>query len=124
MEVPNRQRLLIAEDEIMVAIDMERTLEAAGYTVVGVASTPAAALAILKNDTVDLALLDVNLGGESVFPLAERLRGLGIPFLFLSGYARDHVLRDEFRENTCLEKPCSDRELLSAIRKLITINAN
>lgn len=113
------RRLLIIEDEIMVAMDMERTLATAGYLIVGVASTVAAALRILKESPIDLAVLDVNLGGESVLPLAERLRADKIPFLFLSGYARDHVLRGEFQELPCLEKPCSDRVLLTALKKLL-----
>lgn len=116
---PIASRLLIVEDEIMVAMDMERTFQTAGYLIVGIASSLSAAFQILKRSPVDLAVLDVNLGGESVLPLAERLRSNGIPFLFLSGYARDHVLQTEFREFPCLEKPCSDRVLLKAVRKLI-----
>jgi len=80
-------RILVAEDEYLVADDLRRELEAAGADVLGPVPTVASALALLAvSDAVDGAILDVNLGGETVVPVAEALSARHVRFVFATGY--------------------------------------
>jgi CheY-like chemotaxis protein len=80
------KRVLVVEDEYLVAMDMSMWLEAAGAHVVGPASNVSAALEALKSAELDGAILDVNLRGEMAFPVADALVARGIPFVFTTGY--------------------------------------
>lgn len=81
--------ILLVEDEYVLAYHLADTLEAAGACVLGPHATVADALAGLEAATrVDAAVLDVNLGGEAVFPVADALHARGVPFVFVSGYDR------------------------------------
>jgi CheY-like chemotaxis protein len=83
------RRILVVEDEYMVAQDFRSELEDAGALVLGPTPSVAGAMALLSRAAVpDAAILDVNLGGEMVFPVAEVLRERGIPFIFATGYDR------------------------------------
>ena len=80
-------RVLVAEDEYLVADDLCRELQAAGADVLGPAPTVASALDLLASTaSVDLAILDVNLGGEIVVPVADALRARAVRFVFATGY--------------------------------------
>ena len=80
------KRVLVVEDEALVAILIENLLEDCDCTVVGPCGTVAAALLAARTETFDLAVLDVNLNGLRVYPVAELLSDRNIPFVFLSGY--------------------------------------
>ena len=89
-------RVLVIEDEALVAMLVEDFLTDLGCVVVGVAGTLTAGLE-LANDAslaIDGAMLDINLGGEKVFPIAEALLRRGIPFLFATGYGAQGLLPD------------------------------
>ena len=79
-------RVLLVEDEAMVALLIQDVLEELGCITVGPAARVSAALHLMGSQAVDLAVLDVNLGGEKVFPVADRLAEGGVPFLFSTGY--------------------------------------
>ena len=79
-------RILLVEDEAIIAMTAEDMLADIGCTVVGTATTLAEALRMAEGDGFDLALLDVNLAGEDSGPVADRLKALGRPFLFTTGY--------------------------------------
>src|SRR5215213_3855597 len=81
-------RVLVVEDETMVAMMVEDLLADLGCTVVDVAGTVRRALTIVTNEDVilDGAILDINIGGEKVFPVAEALATRGVPFVFATGY--------------------------------------
>ena len=83
-----RKRLLLVEDEYLVAADLAYALERAGAEVVGPAGSVADALELVRDegDRLDGAVLDVNLGGERVFPVADALAERGVPFIFATGY--------------------------------------
>jgi CheY-like chemotaxis protein len=100
-------KVLLVEDEGTVAMLIEEMLEDLGCTVV--ASVP----------EVDLAILDVNLAGERVFPVAEILRGRGVPFLFSTGYGASG-LPEEFAQSPVLHKPFSESEL--QLKIALTLN--
>jgi CheY-like chemotaxis protein len=81
------KRVLVVEDEYLVAMDMSAYLEAAGAHVVGPASNVSAALEALEEHAeLDGAILDVNLRGEMAYPVADALTARGIPFVFTTGY--------------------------------------
>jgi DNA-binding response OmpR family regulator len=103
-------RVLLVEDEGTVAMLIEEMLEELGCTVV--ASIPRLALAREMANTaeVDLAILDVNLAGERVFPVADILRARSVPFLFSTGYGASGLPAD-FAECPVLHKPFSENEL-------------
>jgi len=112
-----RQRILLVEDESLVALMMAAFLDQLGYEVVGPCATPFEALALLKEQAVDAAVLDVNLGGETVYPVADALARLEIPFLFLTGYGPETV-ESRFADIAVLEKPVGLERLRVAIRDL------
>lgn len=103
-------KVLIVEDEGTVAMMIEDTLEALGCEIVSSAATVAEARKIAAEADIDLAVLDVNVAGSPVFPVAEILRERQIPFLFSTGYGASG-LPTEFSGYPVLGKPFSDREL-------------
>ena len=82
-------RVLIVEDELAIAMLLESALEDEHCVIVGPYGGVRDALAAARNETLDLAVLDINLAGEMVFPVAEVLAERGVPFLILSGYGDD-----------------------------------
>ena len=84
---PRGRRILVGEDEIIVAVDVEYTLDDFGAEVIGPAANLAEALSLVGDAQIDAAVLDVDLAGQDVFPVAERLATRGVPFLFHTGTA-------------------------------------
>lgn len=114
-------RLLIAEDTAVVAAELERILGGWGCELVGPFMTLSSALqAARERSDLDGALLDINLQGETVYPVADELQKRGVPFIFLTGYARES-LDDRFRNAPTLEKPFGLRELHAAIERTFPI---
>lgn len=97
------QCVLVVEDEMCLAMMLQDLLEDAGYRVVKAARVPAA-LQIAADETIDAAILDVNVGGRDVFPVADALRQRGVPFMFASGYG-ERGLPGEYRGRPVLQKP-------------------
>lgn len=84
-------RVLVVEDESLLALDLEATLEANGCSVVALAGTVEAALSALREGVFDAAILDLNLNGASAVPVADALADHGVPFVFLTGYDTAHL---------------------------------
>jgi CheY-like chemotaxis protein len=80
------KHILIVENEYFVADDVRRLLEAAGAVVVGPAPSVDIGLSLIDQSHIDAAILDIRLEGETVFPIAERLQDLDIPFVFATAY--------------------------------------
>ncbi|ODT59166.1 MULTISPECIES: response regulator [Paracoccus] len=97
-------RILLVEDEPLVALDLRYELEDAGATITGIARTVADAVAAAQAGGIDLVLLDGNLKGEPVDEVAQVLDGLSVPFCFVSGYGREH-LPQGFDHAPLIEKP-------------------
>jgi CheY-like chemotaxis protein len=110
-------RVLVVEDEMMVSMLIEDMLEDLGCTVVGPASRLDEALALAGEAELDCAVLDVNLGGQSIFPLADLLRAKGAPFAFATGYG-DAGLRDVDKGSPVLQKPFRETDLARVLAVL------
>lgn len=110
----NGIRVLVVEDEGAVAMLIEEMLEALGCVVVASVARLAKASDVARSIEVDLAMLDVNLAGQLVFPVAEILRDRNIPFFFSTGYGASG-LPGEFAQRPVLHKPFSQSDLESKI---------
>ncbi|MBF0332779.1 MAG: response regulator [Alphaproteobacteria bacterium] len=109
-------RILLIEDEFLVAAAVEATLAHLGYEVVGPASTVRAALnALAEEAPPDGAILDLNLRGESSLEVAEELNRQGIPFVFATGYEKDQAVGRRFPAAHWLRKPFTDVQIGDAL---------
>ena len=111
-------RVLVVEDELMIALDMCGKLEAMGYVPVGPAGTVDEALTLLEGERPDFALLDENLRGRPVTPVAEALLRRGIPFALISGYSRSHSPHAILQEASRVIKPASSRMISDMLKEL------
>jgi PAS domain S-box-containing protein len=106
-------RVMIVEDEALVAMVVTESLTALGCSVVGPFSRCADAMAAIENDEIDAAILDVNLDGEMVYPLADLLAERGVPFIFVTGYGAESIER-RFMHIPVIQKPV-ERHVLQRI---------
>lgn len=107
-------RILIVEDEYYLADDLRAALSQQGATIVGPASTVARARQLIDDGAPDFAILDINLKGELIFPLADDLRRRGIPFLFTTGYDAA-IIPAAYRDVDRWEKPVDAEEIAVVI---------
>jgi two-component system, chemotaxis family, sensor kinase Cph1 len=105
------RRVLLVEDMLLVALELDNLLRSAGVETVGPAARLEQALALAERERLDGAVLDINLEGKMVIPVAEVLRRRGVPFVFLTGYGDVATLPDEFRSERRLIKPVRTEEL-------------
>lgn len=112
-----RLRILIVEDEMLVAMNIEDMLLDLGHEVAGIASRLAPAIALAAEASIDAAMLDVNLAGENSFPVAAVLAEREIPFLFATGYGRSGI-EEPFRDRPLLQKPFRAADLSHALAAL------
>lgn len=108
-------RILIVEDEYLIAVDLRADLESRGAVVVGPAATVEEALDLVgRSGAIDAAILDVNLRGEPVYPVAETLQRHGVPFVFVTGYDR-LALPDDYADIARHEKPIDVEKVSRAL---------
>ena len=98
------RRVLIVEDDVMIRMLIEDMLLDLGFAVAGQAAKVQEALAAVSSTAIDVAILDVNLSGETTGPVAEALAARGTPFVFATGYG-EHGLPAQFRNRPLLKKP-------------------
>ncbi|WP_322994183.1 response regulator [Castellaniella sp.] len=110
-------RILVIEDEPLVAMDMSMGLKDAGATFVKVAHTLDEALTAASTESIDIALLDGNLGGSPVDNVAWTLKNRSIPFCFVSGYGREH-LPEDFSDIPVLTKPVNPDDVINIVREM------
>lgn len=109
-----RRGWLVVEDEAMVAMSLEDVITDLGLQVVGPVARLDKALPIAGSEDLAGAILDVNIAGEQIYPVAEVLAARSIPFVFVTGYNAGG-LREDFRSRPVLQKPFSDEQ----VRELI-----
>ena len=112
-------RILVAEDEPIVAFDLCDTVEEAGYEVEGPYSGLSSASQACDSDSPDLAILDITLEDGDVYALAEKLEAESIPIIFHSGSHKEHEVKARFPRATTLTKPCPPADMLSAVNQAL-----
>jgi two-component SAPR family response regulator len=112
------KRVLIVEDQYLIADDLSRALASLGGVIVGPVATTEAASAEMTQTDIDLAFLDVNLDEKMVFPLADELERRGIPFIFATGHDAS-ILPERFKSKLRLEKPFTVHSVHEAVRQLM-----
>ena len=113
------KRILVVEDEFLIALDIAGALEQGGLVVIGPLASISDALEALKQEAVDGALLDANLGGQPVGSIADALLARKVPFAFVSGYGRDE-LPPQHRGAPLVRKPFTGADLLAVVARFRT----
>lgn len=103
-------RILVVEDEAAISLLLEDMLLDFGCEVIGPAARLSAALEAVSRESVDIAILDVNVAGEPIYPVAEALVARNIPFVFSTGYGSAGI-KDAFRDRPVLQKPFAQHDL-------------
>lgn len=110
-------RVFAVEDESLVAMQLEDMLSDLGCTVVGLAMRVRRAMEMLdRGEAIDVAILDVNIAGEKVFPVADRFDAAGVPFLFATGYGRAG-LEGQWPDRPVVQKPYTLDQIAAAIQE-------
>ena len=110
-------RVLIIEDEALLGFEIETILSRAGYEVLGPAATVRTALELIGREPIDAALLDLNLGQEKSFPVADALDDRSVPFVFVTGYSVE-VIPERHKRRPVVMKPYRPEMLLAALSAL------
>jgi CheY-like chemotaxis protein len=110
----NGLRVLVVEDEAAISMLLEDMLLDFGCAIVGPAARLGVALDLARNESFDLAILDVNLAGESIYPVADALVERSRPFVFSTGYGGAGI-KDPYRDRPVVQKPFSQQDLRRTI---------
>ena len=111
------RRVLLVEDQMVIAMEIEDVLLELGCVVVGPVGRLEAAVRLAREEALDAAILDVNLGGEKVFPVAEALQTRSIPFIFSTGYG-EAALPEKWRGLLRLDKPFRRAQLETLLKRV------
>ncbi|MGB7656373.1 MAG: response regulator [Novosphingobium sp.] len=115
--------VLVVDDEVLIALDVAMTLEDAGYRVLGPALTLEAAMDLIEREKPDAAVLDINIGSRTVWPLAKRLSECRVPMVFASANLGHRELQEEFSDQPRLSKPVSGHGVLSTLKDCFGLQA-
>lgn len=113
------KRVLVVEDEALIAMELGERLSELGYQVVGPALTFEDADQLIASETPDAALLDANLAGRSSVELGAKLHAKGVPFAFCTGYDKVKDLPPQLAKTLTLTKPISDDDLKAALLQMM-----
>jgi light-regulated signal transduction histidine kinase (bacteriophytochrome) len=111
--------VLLVEDSLIIALDAEDILKRLGARRVSPAANVEQALSLIGRESPALAVLDINLGSQTSYPIANRLNELGIPFLFATGYGEQAQLPNQHRSRTVVQKPYTLENLTRALTALL-----
>lgn len=113
------QKILVAEDEMIIAFDLCDTVEEAGFVVEGPHAGISSAMLAFQKEKPDLAILDISLNDGNVFPLAEKLVEEEVPVIFHSGRHSREEVKAHFPAATTLLKPCPPTEMIQAVNDVL-----
>jgi CheY-like chemotaxis protein len=116
-ELSNR-KVLVVEDEMMIAMLIEDMLDEFGCVLVGPATTVPRALELIGKESIDIAILDLNLDGQDTYAIADALQQKKIPFIFATGYGST-VLRKKHGNRPILQKPFQQTDLEMALAEAL-----
>jgi DNA-binding response OmpR family regulator len=122
-EAAQGKRVLLVEDEFFVAMAMEEILRSLGFDVIGPAADVDDAVALASDQRIDLAILDVDVGGREVFPVADVLRARGVPYVLATGHD-DNALPPRYRGEPRLRKPFDAHTLAAAMAQALALAGN
>ena len=114
----DNKSVLIVEDEPFIAFDLADAMADAGATVMGPALTISEAGDALDGARPNVACLDINIGSDVVWPVAQRLHDDGVPFVFVSARCKQSDLPDPFGSYQCIAKPASQADLIGKLSEL------
>jgi DNA-binding response OmpR family regulator len=109
-----KKRVLLVEDELLIAIALESTLRELGFDIIASVTGVSSALQVIGRERVECAVLDVNLGSQRIDAVADALAARNCPFIFMTGYAATDV-PPRHRDRTVLQKPFRLEQLLAAL---------
>jgi DNA-binding response OmpR family regulator len=112
-------RVLIVDDEFLIAAQLQSDLQDAGAQVIGPSHTLQHALALAEREHLTAAILDIQLGPDSVGPLAQRLTDRGIPFVFYTGQVHTDPIRTRWPNSKVISKPATAANLIAAVASVI-----
>ena len=112
------KRVLVVEDETLISMLFEDILAELDCTIVGPALNLTQAMALAQTAAIDAAVLDVNLGGDPIFPVAEILADRGVPLVFSSGYGASG-LPDRWQSQLTLPKPFTSDQFAAVLQRLV-----
>jgi DNA-binding response OmpR family regulator len=112
-------RVLIVEDEAMIAALLESILAEAGCSIVGPVPTINQAMETIERDKIDVAVLDVRVNGDEVYPIVDRLLKSHIPIMFVSGYSQQDLCAG-YRHHAFISKPFDAEEVVILLEKVLT----
>jgi len=110
-------RVLVVEDEYLIRMLLEDMLDELGYAVAAAVGTISEASQLAANSEIDAAILDVNLDGQEIYPVADILAKRGLPFVFVTGYG-ERSLPEPYRSRPALQKPFQSEQLKIALAGL------
>jgi CheY-like chemotaxis protein len=113
------RQVLIVEDELIIAWHIQAIVESLGYVISGPVSSVDAALGLLRNNAPDAALLDVNLQGTTVLPVAQECKLRNIPFVVITGYGRLPLDEPLLNEAVRIRKPFNKRDIANALSTVL-----
>ena len=116
--LPGGLRVLLVEDEPLIGFDTQTTLQSFGVAHVTWVRGAADALSKIETETFNAAILDLQLGGESSLPLAQRLEELGVPYGFVTGHS-DKAIPPEFRDRPVVSKPFTGDQIHNLLHALV-----
>jgi len=116
------RRILVVEDQSLIAFEVKDCLERAGATVVGPVGRLDRALGRAEKDVLDAALLDVDLKGERCWPIADALARRAIPFAFTTGFEGSLIMPERFAGFPVFSKPYSEEEMLAVLTRILIQN--
>jgi len=111
-------RILVVEDEYLIRMLLEDMLADIGYAVAAAVGTITEARELAANGDFSAAILDVNLDGQEIFPVADILKERGLPFVFVTGYG-ERSLPEPYRDRPALQKPFQAEQLEAALSGLL-----
>ena len=112
-------KILVVEDTFLIAMQLQMDLKSLGHQVAGPAPSVDRAFKLLDREPIKAALLDIHLGNENSIPIANRLRELKIPFLFITGFEQVDIESNEFDDHVLLRKPINLDQLSDAMGTLL-----
>jgi CheY-like chemotaxis protein len=115
----SRRRILVVEDEAVIALDLAKLLRSQGATVVGPAASPNEALAQIARTRIDCAVLDVKLAAGDCGPVAQALTWSAVPFAFVTGHLRSELV-SRFSWMLVVPKPHTATDIIDRLKSVLT----